>query len=166
MPRPSPSTVHLGELGLDGRLRPIPGILPAVVAAARAGHRRVVVPHANRAEAELVEGIDGARRGEPRPGRGVARRRRRGRRRGAGQRAATTSRRQPERLDLADVIGQREAVEALIAAAAGGHHLLMCGPPGAGKTMLARRLPGILPDLDDRAALDGGIDPKPLRACR
>ena len=58
MPHPSPSTVHLGELGLDGRLRPVPGILPAVVAAVRAGHRRVVVPHANRAEAELVEGVE------------------------------------------------------------------------------------------------------------
>ena len=51
-------TVHLGELGLDGRLRPVPGVLPAVMAAARAGQRRVVVPHANAAEAELVEGID------------------------------------------------------------------------------------------------------------
>jgi magnesium chelatase family protein len=57
------------------------------------------------------------------------------------------------RVDLAEVIGQRDAVEALIVAAAGGHHLLMCGPPGAGKTMLARRLPGILPALDDGAAL-------------
>lgn len=55
--------------------------------------------------------------------------------------------------DLAEVIGQREAVAALVVAAAGGHHLLMSGPPGAGKTMLARRLPGILPDLDDEAAL-------------
>ena len=56
--------------------------------------------------------------------------------------------------ELADVIGQRDAVEALIAAAAGGHHMLMSGPPGAGKTMLASRLPGILPALDDAAALE------------
>ena len=146
------STVHVGELGLDGRLRPVVGVLPAVVAARRAGHRRVVVPHANGAEAALVDGVevlaavnlaqvvswhgadvdvpddepvsadDGDPAVEPAP-------------------------------ELAEVIGQREAVDALIVAAAGGHHLLMCGPPGAGKTMLARRLPGILPELDDEAAL-------------
>ncbi|MEZ3161279.1 YifB family Mg chelatase-like AAA ATPase [Microbacterium sp. BWT-B31] len=146
------ATAHIGELGLDGRLRPVPGVLPAVLAAAREGIQRVVVPHANAAEAALVEGIEvlgavclaevarwhGADVEVPDlapvPGRGA-------------------DRRDDDPVDLSDIVGQREAVEALIVAASGGHHLMMSGPPGAGKTMLARRLPGILPPLDDRAAL-------------
>jgi magnesium chelatase family protein len=145
-------TVHIGELGLDGRLRPVVGVLPAVVAARRAGHRRVVVPHANGAEAALVDGMEvlaavnlaqvvawhGGDVEVP-----------------DDEPVAVTDDDPPAdpAPELAEVIGQRDAVEALIVAAAGGHHLLMCGPPGAGKTMLARRLPGILPELDDEAAL-------------
>lgn len=147
------STAHVGELGLDGRLRPVPGVLPAVAAAARAGIRRVVVPHANAAEAALISGIEvtgavclgdvarlhGAEVGEHAVEAVPA---------GAGTPPTVES------LDLADVVGQADAVDALVTAAAGGHHLMLSGPPGAGKTMLARRLPGLLPPLADDAALE------------
>lgn len=145
-------TAHIGELGLDGRLRPVPGILPAVMAAARAGLTTVVVPRANEDEAALVPGVTvvgatslgdvlsrhgiDARLPEADPVDSFA-----------GSDAAG------ETLDLSDVVGQDDAVAALLVAAAGGHHLLMTGPPGAGKTMLARRLPSILPPLNDEAAL-------------
>ena len=145
-------TVHLGELGLDGRLRPVPGVLPAVVAAARAGIRRVVVPHAHREEAALVAGVEvlgAATLADVVIWHGAAVE-------PVALPPVTAPRAEepaPERLDLADVVGQADAVDALVVAAAGGHHLLLSGPPGAGKTMLARRLPGILPPLDDAAAL-------------
>ncbi|GAB3459292.1 YifB family Mg chelatase-like AAA ATPase [Kineococcus endophyticus] len=154
-PEASAETVHLGELGLDGSVRAVDGVLPAVLAAARAGVRRVVVPEATVEEAALVPGVAvrGVRwlaelvadyRGDPPldlpdPPRAFV---------------------PPERvsagrpLDLADVVGQTEARFALEVAAAGGHHLLMNGPPGAGKTMLAARLPGLLPDLEEEAALE------------
>ena len=165
-------TVHIGELGLDGRVRAVPGVLPAVLAAVDAGRTRIVVPEANRAEAELVGGADIV---------GVRTLAEAARLHGAdvddpvleGPLAeeplvdAGTDVPDSE-LDLADVVGQREAVEALVVAAAGGHHLLMSGPPGAGKTMLARRLPGILPPLDDESALEvasvRSLSGEPVRA--
>ncbi len=145
--------VLLGELGLDGRVRPVRGVLPAAVAAARGGHHRVVVPAGNGAEAALVPGlaveaVDSLAglvrvlRGEDSglvPTRGPT--------------AADDPATDPGP-DLADVVGQPEARLALEVAAAGGHHLLLTGPPGAGKTLLAERLPGLLPPLDDAQALE------------
>jgi magnesium chelatase family protein len=145
--------VHLGELGLDGRLRPVDGVLPAVLGARRAGATTVMVPTDNADEAALVPGI----RVVPVPSLREA-----AIWHGAGLEpepvaAITRSRSEPTvpaELDLADVIGNVDAVEALVVAAAGGHHLLMVGPPGAGKSMLAARLPGLLPDLDADSALE------------
>jgi magnesium chelatase family protein len=148
------STVHLGELGLDGRLRPTPGVLPAVIGAARAGLRRVMVPTANADEAALVPDIEVVP---------VASLREAAIRHGAeldpvpvdpwpAPPATETS--NVESAELADVVGNHEAIEALIVAAAGGHHMFLLGPPGAGKTMLAERLPGLLPDLETDRSLE------------
>jgi magnesium chelatase family protein len=139
----------IGELGLDGAIRPVRGVLPMVMAAAKAGLTRAIVPEANAAEAALVPGvrvkaaaslnaiIKFIRDGEELPGA-----------------EPIVSAGPPSRLDLADVVGQEHAKIALEVAAAGGHHLSLMGPPGAGKTMLAARLPGLLPPLDDAAALE------------
>jgi magnesium chelatase family protein len=151
--------VHLGELGLDGRVRGVRGVLPMVLAAARAGVRRVVVPEPNFAEAALVSDVEvracrslagllAHYRGEPEPDDAV------GAEQPAGELEGSGEQDQPEPLDLVDVVGQTEARQALEVAAAGGHHLLLLGPPGAGKTMLAARLPGLLPDLDLASALE------------
>jgi magnesium chelatase family protein len=139
------SWVHLGEIGLDGSLKPIPGVLPALMAGKELGSLRYIVPLANKSEAEVVEGVEvmafshltevASFHGsniEPAP---VQQER-------VGETAATVN--QP---CFSDVFGQHEIVDALAIAAAGGHHLLMVGPPGAGKTMLAERLPTILPPL-------------------
>lgn len=144
--------VHLGELGLDGRVHPVRGVLPAVAAAVAAGRPDVVVPAGNLAEARLVPGARV---------RGVQHLAELAREYGADVGVpvpetlpvpAPPAARTPP--DLAEVIGQDEARFALEVAAAGGHHLLMVGPPGAGKTMLAARLPGLLPDLEDADALE------------
>ncbi|MHA7189882.1 YifB family Mg chelatase-like AAA ATPase [Arthrobacter sp. MDT2-16] len=151
------TTVFIAELGLDGRLRPVRGVLPAVMAAVQAGHCHIVVAEENAAEAALVPaaavrsfgtlaevalafGADGAQVTLPAP---------------LHHQEPGTSPVQPAPLkDLSDIAGQQEARFALEIAAAGSHHLLMAGPPGAGKTMLAERLPGILPDLEDDHAME------------
>jgi magnesium chelatase family protein len=140
--------VFLAELGLDGRTRPVDGVLPAVLAAVRAGHTSFVVARGNAAEARLVpdvEVIDVATLGEllarirgdpvtipfiddePEPGPGTSR--------------------PARRPDLSEVLGQPIARRAVEIAAAGAHHLMMVGPPGTGKSLLAERLPTVLPPL-------------------
>jgi magnesium chelatase family protein len=140
-----------GELSLSGELRPVRGALAAALGARARGRRRLIVPAENAAEAAIVDRIEviGAStldriadllhgRWRPEPAR-------------PGGRARAPN---PDGPDLADVRGQDDAKRALEIAAAGGHNLLMVGPPGAGKTMLARRLPGILPPPSFGEALE------------
>lgn len=151
----------VGELGLDGSIRPVRGALPLARAARDAGVRALVLPAANAAEAALLRDV----RLVPCSSLGdlVAHLR-------AGTLpdppAHTEPPIAPSEACFSEVVGQPIAKRALEIAAAGGHNLLLVGPPGAGKTMLARRLPSILPPLDDDALLEvvavhsvGGILP-------
>jgi magnesium chelatase family protein len=147
----------VGELGLDGRVREVRGALAMTLAAANAGFAHIVVPELNAGEARLVPditvlGVRSLRQvlaivtGEPLPDEPVP---------VAEPRLTPESlTRSLPRVDLRDVVGQPEGRRALEVAAAGGHHLFLHGPPGAGKTMLAERLPGLLPDLGTADALE------------
>lgn len=139
----------IGELGLDGAVRPVRGVLPAVLAAMRAGLRYAVVPAENAAEAALVPGI--AVRATDTLGRFINFLRCDGHLLDPPPPAALPP---PGGPDLADVLGQDRGRRAVELAAAGGHNLALFGPPGAGKTMLAQRLPTLLPPLSDEAALE------------
>jgi len=147
---PLERVVLLGELGLDGRLRPTRGVLPAVLTAARDGVRRVVVPQPNAGEAALVPDVDV--RGAERLTDLLAFLRGDGSRMVAGRPCEAADDRPVN--DLSDVVGQAVGRRAIEVAAAGGHHVFLGGPPGAGKTMLAERLPGLLPPLSDNEALE------------
>lgn len=170
---PLKEVLLVGELALDGSVRPVNGLLPMMLMARRQGIPAAVVPEANAAEAAIITGMrvypvrtlpeavavaSAETRPEPTPTRG-------------------TPGRQGTAPDLAEVRGQALARRALEIAAAGSHNLLFVGPPGAGKTMLARRLPGILPPLSEAEALettaihsawglrlDGLIRERPFRA--
>jgi magnesium chelatase family protein len=152
----TPSTLEgvyaVGELALSGEVKAVRGVLPLAIEARRAGVRAMVVPRANAREASVVEGLRvvgvghlaelvawlrGAELPPPAP--------------------AELEPAPPAPLDLSDVSGQDAAKRALTVAAAGGHALLLFGPPGSGKTMLARRLPGLLPPLAFDEALEATV---------
>lgn len=139
----------VGELALDGTIRPIRGVLPIALWAADAGHT-LVVPPGNLAEAARVDGLAVY---APATLRELLDTLATGRLPQSTPPAALLPTSYPT-ADFADVVGQDTAKRALEIAAAGGHNLALVGPPGAGKTMLARRLPSILPPLTDREALD------------
>lgn len=140
-----------GELGLDGTVRPVPGALVFAETARREGRKTLLVPEGNAAEAAAVPGLEVF--GVSHLGAAIAHLA--GRERLTAASPASASFRDPEDAsDLSDVKGQSLAKRALEIAAAGGHNVLLKGPPGTGKTMLARRLPQLLPGLSPDEALD------------
>lgn len=140
--------MFLGEVGLDGSIKPVPGVVPALLAAKEHGVETVVIPTGNEQEASLVSSphvlvadhiadVAGWLLGNKPLDRPVA---------------FPTP--QPRQLDMADVVGQHDAKLAAEIAAAGGHHLMMIGPPGSGKSMIAARLPGIMPPLTEEQTIE------------
>ena len=151
--------LFIGELTLDGRVRAVHGVIPMVMAARSRGVRRVVVPDLHVAEASLVPdvSVEGVRSlaqavallmGDPLPDAPPVEPL------GSGSVLTWRGEDRTDELDLADVHGMADARYALEVAAAGGHHLLLSGPKGAGKTTLAERLPGLLPDLGVEETLE------------
>ena len=153
------ATALIGELALDGGLRPVSGVLPMVMAAVQRGARRVVVPEPQAREAAMVPGtevlglrslaqvvaeLNGSEVPEAAPVPTL----------GGGRLLGWRGEDRREELDMADLLGMGEVRYAVEVAAAGGHHLLLTGPKGCGKTSIAERIPTILPDLDRDVAVE------------
>lgn len=142
------NTVFVGELSLDGTVRPVPGALPMAIVCRKAG-KKLVLPTGNASEACLVDGLEvisvsslaelmGVLRGYNKPPEVIP------------QAASQVT----QHLDFKDIAGQEQAKRALEVAAAGGHNVLLVGPPGSGKTLMARHLPSILPPMHREEALE------------